>query len=97
MMGYSLENVALVIMAFYSETMHHIQILISRRLFISRSQFFQVLESRNKLMHSPDNIMKEEETQEIIKWSRVLLGCLDITEKTYYKDAIAELEDVRIF
>jgi hypothetical protein len=25
------------------------------------------------------------------------LGCLDITEKTYYKDAIAELEDVRIF
>ncbi|XP_060579823.1 opioid growth factor receptor-like protein 1 [Ruditapes philippinarum] len=45
-------------------------------------------------MHSPDNMMKEDEIQEMMKWTKALLDCLDITEKTYYKDAIAGLEDI---
>ncbi|XP_060566698.1 ERC protein 2-like [Ruditapes philippinarum] len=52
----------------------------------------RVLNLRNKLMHSPDNLMDEKGTQEIFEWTRRLLDCLDIAEKTYYKKAIEELQ-----
>ncbi|XP_060579821.1 uncharacterized protein LOC132736653 isoform X2 [Ruditapes philippinarum] len=74
-----------------------IKLMRSCKLFFpdgSAEPYEKVLEWRNKLMHSPDNMMKEDETQEIIKWTKALLDCLDITEKTYYKDAIAGLEDI---
>ncbi|XP_060552154.1 uncharacterized protein LOC132713529 [Ruditapes philippinarum] len=54
----------------------------------------EVLASRNKFMHSPDNTMTDSETSNTIQCTRKLLDCLDIAEKTYYKNAAQELHDL---
>ncbi|XP_060567612.1 uncharacterized protein LOC132726320 isoform X2 [Ruditapes philippinarum] len=54
----------------------------------------EVLASRNKFMHSPDNKMTDIETCSTLQCTRKLLDCLDIAEKMYYKNAVQELLDL---
>ena len=48
-------------------------------------------------MHSPENEMNEVETKNILEWARKLLDRLQISDETYYKEAIQYLKDVSLY